>query len=129
MASSRIRTSFSFKAITARSKECISMIIAMYGNGYYFIRRSWNTCCTAGWRRKPAARAQIAVVAASPLFSDCSFRENPLFFRSGARMVQRVTTVAFEGIEARAVDVQVQVVPGLPAFIIVGLPAQAVSEA
>ena len=31
-------------------------------------------------------------------------------------MVQRVTTVAFEGIEARAVDVQVQVAPGLPAF-------------
>jgi magnesium chelatase family protein len=30
-------------------------------------------------------------------------------------MVQRVATVAFEGIEARAVDVQVQV-PGLPAF-------------
>lgn len=31
-------------------------------------------------------------------------------------MVERVTTVAFEGIEARAVDVQVQVAPGLPAF-------------
>lgn len=31
-------------------------------------------------------------------------------------MVQRVATVAFEGIEARAVDVQVQVAPGLPAF-------------
>jgi magnesium chelatase family protein len=44
-------------------------------------------------------------------------------------MVQRVTTVAFEGIEARAVDVQVQVVPGLPACIIVGLPDKAVSEA
>ena len=29
-------------------------------------------------------------------------------------MVQRVATVAFEGIEARAVDVQVQVAPGLP---------------
>ena len=29
-------------------------------------------------------------------------------------MVQRVSTVAFEGIEARAVDVQVQVAPGLP---------------
>ena len=28
-------------------------------------------------------------------------------------MVQRVTTVAFEGIEARAVDVQVQVAPGI----------------
>jgi magnesium chelatase family protein len=44
-------------------------------------------------------------------------------------MVQRVTTVAFEGIEARAVDVQVQITPGLPACIIVGLPDKAVSEA
>src|SRR5262247_448702 len=44
-------------------------------------------------------------------------------------MVQRVTTVAFEGIEARAVDVQVQVAPGLPHFNIVGLPDKAVSEA
>jgi magnesium chelatase family protein len=44
-------------------------------------------------------------------------------------MVQRVTTVAFEGIEARAVDVQVQVAPGMPAFNIVGLPDKAVSEA
>ena len=44
-------------------------------------------------------------------------------------MVQRVSTVAFEGIEARAVDVQVQVAPGLPAFDIVGLPDKAVSEA
>jgi magnesium chelatase family protein len=44
-------------------------------------------------------------------------------------MVQRVSTVAFEGIEARAVDVQVQVAPGLPAFFVVGLPDKAVSEA
>jgi magnesium chelatase family protein len=44
-------------------------------------------------------------------------------------MVQRVATVAFEGIDARAVDVQVQVAPGLPAFNIVGLPDKAVSEA
>src|SRR3954462_8693097 len=44
-------------------------------------------------------------------------------------MVARVSTVAFEGIEARAVDVQVQVAPGLPAFTIVGLPDKAVSEA
>jgi hypothetical protein len=35
-------------------------------------------------------------------------------------MVQRVATVAFEDIEARAVDVQVQVAPGLPAFKLVG---------
>jgi hypothetical protein len=38
---------------------------------------------------------------------------------AGAVMVQRVATVAFEGIEARAVDVQVQVAPGLPAFNLV----------
>src|ERR687892_132583 len=44
-------------------------------------------------------------------------------------MVQRVSTVSFEGIEALAVDVQVQVAPGLPAFNIVGLPEKAVSEA
>ncbi len=37
----------------------------------------------------------------------------------GVAMVQRVSTVAFEGIEARAVDVQVQVAPGLPAFNLV----------
>lgn len=44
-------------------------------------------------------------------------------------MVQHVATVAFEGIEARAVDVQVQVAPGIPAFNVVGLPDKAVSEA
>src|SRR5258705_2473079 len=44
-------------------------------------------------------------------------------------MVQHVSSVAFEGIEARAVDVQVQVAPGLPAFNVVGLPDKAVSEA
>ena len=42
--------------------------------------------------------------------------------------VARVTTVAFEGIEARAVDVQVQIGPGMPAFAIVGLPDKAVAE-
>jgi magnesium chelatase family protein len=44
-------------------------------------------------------------------------------------MVQRVSTVSFEGIEVRPVDVQVQVAPGMPAFTIVGLPDKAVSEA
>src|SRR6201992_3055615 len=44
-------------------------------------------------------------------------------------MVQRVSTVAFEGIEVRPVDVQVQVAPGMVAFNIVGLPDKAVSEA
>ena len=44
-------------------------------------------------------------------------------------MVQRVSTVAFEGIEVRPVDVQVQVAAGMPAFNVVGLPDKAVSEA
>ena len=43
-------------------------------------------------------------------------------------MFARVTTVAFEGIDARAVDVQVQISPGLPAFTVVGLPDKAVAE-
>jgi magnesium chelatase family protein len=43
-------------------------------------------------------------------------------------MFARVTTVAFEGIEARGVDVQVQIGPGLPAFTIVGRPDKAVAE-
>jgi magnesium chelatase family protein len=44
-------------------------------------------------------------------------------------MVQHIATVAFEGVEARPVDVQAQVAPGLPAFTVVGLPDKAVSEA
>lgn len=44
-------------------------------------------------------------------------------------MVTWVSTVAFEGVDARAVDVQVQIAPGLPGFAIVGLPDKAVSEA
>ncbi|MCC6949323.1 MAG: YifB family Mg chelatase-like AAA ATPase [Bradyrhizobiaceae bacterium] len=44
-------------------------------------------------------------------------------------MVQHVATVAFVGVEARPVDVQVQVAPGLPAFNLVGLADKAVSEA
>jgi magnesium chelatase family protein len=43
-------------------------------------------------------------------------------------MVTRVATVAFEGIEARAVDVQVQVTSGNVNLILVGLPDKAVAE-
>ncbi len=43
-------------------------------------------------------------------------------------MVTRVSTVAFEGIEARPVDVQVQVAIGQVRFILVGLPDKAVAE-
>lgn len=44
-------------------------------------------------------------------------------------MVATVMTVAFEGITARLVTVEVQLASGLPAFTIVGLPDKAVSEA
>ncbi len=44
-------------------------------------------------------------------------------------MVAHLKTVAFEGITARIVDVQVQIASGMPAFTVVGLPDKAVSEA
>lgn len=44
-------------------------------------------------------------------------------------MVARAYTVAFEGVEARLIEVQCAIAPGLPAFGIVGLPDKAVSEA
>ncbi|MFT6424499.1 MAG: magnesium chelatase family protein [Celeribacter sp.] len=44
-------------------------------------------------------------------------------------MIARTFTVAFEGIEARRVEVQCALAPGLPNFTIVGLPDKAVSEA
>jgi magnesium chelatase family protein len=43
-------------------------------------------------------------------------------------MVAHVTTVAFQGIEAVPVDVQVQIAPGFPGIVIVGLPDKAVAE-
>ena len=43
-------------------------------------------------------------------------------------MVARVSTVAFEGVEARPVDVQVQIAGGTVAFTIVGLGDKAVAE-
>jgi magnesium chelatase family protein len=43
-------------------------------------------------------------------------------------MVARIHTLAFEGIGARHVEVQVQLAPGIPAFILVGLPDKAVAE-
>jgi magnesium chelatase family protein len=44
-------------------------------------------------------------------------------------VVTKVQTVAFQGIEAVLVDVQVQIAPGIPAFLIVGLPDKAIKEA
>lgn len=44
-------------------------------------------------------------------------------------MLARSYTVAFEGVEARMVEVQCAVAPGMPNFALVGLPDKAVSEA
>ena len=44
-------------------------------------------------------------------------------------MVAKAYTVAFEGVEARLVEVQCAVSAGLPGFSLVGLPDKAVSEA
>jgi len=43
-------------------------------------------------------------------------------------MVAHVATVAFLGLEARSVEVQVQIASGLPKFLVVGLPDKAVGE-
>ncbi len=43
-------------------------------------------------------------------------------------MVALVSTVAYLGLEARSVEVQCQVAPGMPAFAVVGLPDKAVGE-
>ncbi|MBP0466028.1 YifB family Mg chelatase-like AAA ATPase [Roseomonas sp. PWR1] len=42
--------------------------------------------------------------------------------------IARIATFAFAGIDPVPVEVQVQVAPGLPAFILVGLPDKAVAE-
>ncbi len=43
-------------------------------------------------------------------------------------MLSQVATVAFLGLEARSVEVQVRISGGLPAFVMVGLPDKAVAE-
>ena len=43
-------------------------------------------------------------------------------------MYGTIATVAFVGVEARAVEVQVRITPGAQAFMIVGLPDKAVAE-
>jgi magnesium chelatase family protein len=43
-------------------------------------------------------------------------------------MVSITSTVAYLGLEARSVEVQVQLMPGLPAFTVVGLADKAVAE-
>lgn len=48
--------------------------------------------------------------------------------KQGTLMVAIVSTVAYLGLEARGVEVQCQITPGLPRFVVVGLPDKAVGE-
>jgi magnesium chelatase family protein len=43
-------------------------------------------------------------------------------------VVSRIKTVAFQGIEVLDIDVQVQILGGMPQFTLVGLPDKAVGE-
>ena len=52
-----------------------------------------------------------------------------MFDATRPESLARIHTVAFEGLEARRVEVQCAVTPGIPAFTVVGLPDKAVSEA
>ncbi|MBV8092011.1 MAG: YifB family Mg chelatase-like AAA ATPase [Acetobacteraceae bacterium] len=49
--------------------------------------------------------------------------------RKSSHAIARARTFAFAGIEAVPVEVQVQISPGLPTFLVVGLPDKAVGEA
>ena len=49
-------------------------------------------------------------------------------FWGEAHIVATVATTAYLGLEARSVEVQCQIAPGLPRFTIVGLPDKAVAE-
>ncbi len=57
-----------------------------------------------------------------------SFAGNDQETALGAAMVVRISTAAFEGIEARPVDVQVQISNGAIQFLVVGLGDKAVAE-
>jgi magnesium chelatase family protein len=46
----------------------------------------------------------------------------------GCTLVALVSTVAYLGLEARSVEVQCQIAPGMPRFNVVGLPDKAVNE-
>ena len=63
--------------------------------------------------------------------------EPPLRVKGGSRvayqgamalMVAIAYTMAYLGLEARSVEVQCQIAPGMPAFVLVGLPDKAVAE-
>ena len=78
-----------------------------------------GACGLQSRQRSSVGRAELG----GSLNTEC----RPFAMRGGL-MAATVATVAYLGLEARAVEVQVQLSSGLPAFIIVGLPDKAVAE-
>ena len=62
------------------------------------------------------------------LDSTLSLGHQTLRKSGGTCLVALVSTVAYLGLEARSVEVQCQIAPGLPRFNVVGLPDKAVNE-
>lgn len=91
-------------------------------------------CIKTGWRNDGLGRrCYIPVIATPRLDKPVSSQQGQcsssrLHVRDISRVVALVRTVAYLGLEARSVEVQCQVAPGLPRFAIVGLPDKAVSE-
>src|SRR5688500_7209388 len=75
-----------------------------------------------------SADGAVAHRSREPLACPAHAHKAKLLPRGSLRLVTRVSTVAFEGIDAHAVDVQVQIAPGNVAFMVVGLADKAVAE-
>lgn len=76
-----------------------------------------------------AFRRRSPAFFAPPLDSREAPRHDPTSGKGGTHhVIATVSTVAYLGLEARAVEVQCQLVSGLPNFLIVGLADKAVTE-
>jgi hypothetical protein len=75
-----------------------------------------------------------SAVCSCASLADCRGPEEPVEFGTksptldSVSSIARISTFAFSGIEAVPVEVQVQLAPGLPAFLMVGLADKAVGE-
>lgn len=74
----------------------------------------------------PATSASVLVVDPAVPGAPAAFSKTDRKARN--RMVSRVHTVAFSGIDVRDIDCQVQLSSGMVAFNVVGLPDKAVAE-
>jgi Subunit ChlI of Mg-chelatase len=92
--------------------------------------RAADACAMAAFRIRTELPVAGAAGRASIESTIIPARWKPVILVEGQcwLMVTIVSTVAYLGLEARAIEVQCQVAPGLPGFTIVGLPDKAVAE-